>query len=65
MQLLVRNRVRDYAAWRRYFDADTEAAAAYGVTFVRMWRSADDPNDVFFLLDVDSMARAEAPAPPT
>ena len=25
-----------------------------------MWQTKDDPNDVFFLLDVDDVARADA-----
>ena len=60
MQLLVRNRVKDYAVWRQVFDADTEAAADYGLSVARVWRAHDDANNVFFLLNVESVERANA-----
>lgn len=60
MQLLVRNRVKDFEIWRRYFDADREVAAAYGIQTRDLWRSTDDPNDVFFVLNVEDRARADA-----
>ena len=60
MQLLVRNRVKDFAIWRSHLAADEDAAAAYGLRLVALWQSADDPNDAFFLLDVEDRARAEA-----
>jgi hypothetical protein len=60
MQLLVRNKVRDFIKWHAYFEADHTAAAEYGVTLARLWQSADDPNDVFFLLDIEDVDRANA-----
>lgn len=60
MQLLVRNKVRNYAIWLDYFLADRDAAAAYGVTLAKLWQSADDPNTVYFLLNVASIARTNA-----
>lgn len=60
MQMLVRNQVDDFAHWYSYLTADLPAAADYGLTLVSIWRSADDPNNVFFLLDVADRARADA-----
>lgn len=60
MQLLARNRVQDFARWLQYFEADSEAAADYGLSVESLWHSADDPNDVFFLLDVEDRDRADA-----
>ena len=60
MQLLVRNKVKDFSTWYAYFEADSAASAEYGVTLVRLWQTADDPNDVFFLLDVEDVDRANA-----
>ncbi len=60
MQMLVRNQVADFAHWQRYFTADLPAAADYGLTLASLWRSADDPNSVFFLLNVADRARADA-----
>ena len=60
MQLLVRNKVKDFSTWFGYFKGDSAAAAEYGVTLVHLWQTADDPNDVFFLLDVEDVDRANA-----
>ena len=60
MQLLVRNRVKDFSTWHSYFEADRAAAAVYGVTLAMLWQAADDPNDVYFLLDVEDVGRANA-----
>ncbi len=60
MQLLVRNKVKDFSTWYRYFEEDSAAAAEYGVTLSSLWRSADDPNNVFFLLNVEDVDRTNA-----
>lgn len=60
MQLLVRNRVADFATWREYLEADQLPAAEYGLELVSLWQSMDDPNEVFFLLDVADVDRANA-----
>ena len=60
MQLLVRNRVRDFATWRRYFDEGNALGSKYGVSLARMWQASDDPNNVFFLLDIESVEMTEA-----
>ena len=60
MQLLVRNRVADFAAWREYLEADRLPAAEYGLELVSLWQSIDDPNEVFFLLEVADVDRANA-----
>jgi len=60
MQLLVRNRVKDFSTWYAYFDADADAAAQYGLKLASLWQTQDDPNDVFFLLDVEDVDRANA-----
>jgi hypothetical protein len=39
---------------------DSVAAASYGVTFASLWQSLDDPKDVFFLLDIEDVDRANA-----
>ena len=58
--LLARNRVVEFARFRRAFDADLERAARAGLTLEALWRSADDPLDVHFLFAVADRARAEA-----
>ena len=60
MQMLVRNRVKDFPAWHRYFDADLAAAADHGLTLVALWQALEDPNTAFFILDVEDIDRANA-----
>lgn len=60
MVLLVRNRVRDVDRWKRVFDGQASAGAAAGLTVLHVWRSMDAVDEVFFLLDVEDRARAEA-----
>ena len=60
MVLLVRNRVQDADAWKRVFDRRTAVGAAAGLTVLHVWRWVDAPDQVFFLLDVEDRARAEA-----
>ena len=60
MQLLVRNKVKDFSKWYTYFEEDGAAAAEYGLTLVGLWQTSDEPNEVFFLLDVEDVDRANA-----
>ncbi len=60
MQLLVRNKVKDFDHWKSVFDAQAEPPRAAGLTLNHMWRSIDDPNEVFFVLEVEDRGRAEA-----
>jgi hypothetical protein len=60
MKLLVRNRVEDLDRWRRAFRSQDEAARAAGLSVLHVWRSVDEADQVFFLLEVEDRARAEA-----
>ena len=58
--MLSRNRVKDYAAWRRIFDANAGAARAAGLELMHLWRDTEDPNNVFFVLKVADVRGAKA-----
>ena len=60
MQLLARNRVKDFDTWRVYYEAQRGPAEEYGLKLVSLWQSKDDPNNVFFLFDVEDVAQADA-----
>lgn len=60
MQLLVRNKVKDFEHWKSVFDANLEPPRAAGLSLSHMWRSVDDENEVFFLFEVEDRGRAEA-----
>lgn len=55
---LVRLTVADYARWKRAFDAERDSRQAAGSRGGQVFRSADNPNEVFLLVEWD----AEAPA---
>ena len=58
--MLVRNKVRDFDRWKEVFDEGRGDAAESGLGLVHLWRSLDDPNEVFFLLSVSDMDKAKA-----
>lgn len=60
MILLCRNRLKDYAHWRRVFDANLAASTAAGLTLTHLWRDSDDPSTVFFTFTVEDKERALA-----
>lgn len=64
--MLCRNRVRNFAQWKRAFDTHAEDHRKAGLKLVHLWQSADNPNHVFFLFEVDDVKRArtfvESPA---
>jgi len=59
-QMLCRNRVKDFAHWKAVFASHKEAHQVAGLKLVKLWRSVDDPNNVFFLFDVETTERALA-----
>ena len=44
--LTIHHKVKDYAAWRKGYDDHEKARNAVGITNGRVFRSAEDPNDV-------------------
>ena len=60
MQLLVRNKVRDAAHWKRVFDEQDDASKEYGLSVAHVWQDVDEPDQVYFVLNVEDRARAEA-----
>jgi heme-degrading monooxygenase HmoA len=56
--LFERHKVRDYARWREVFDADTENREAAGCRGARIFRNAEEPEEVVVLFEWDSLERA-------
>jgi hypothetical protein len=57
--MILRHSIRDYAAWRPVYDAHETARRAAGLTNGRVFRSAEDPNDILILFDMADRCRAE------
>lgn len=60
MQMLVRNDVTDFDAWKSAFDDDYEARMTAGLSVLQIWREAEKPSTVWYLLDVNDKGKAEA-----
>jgi hypothetical protein len=56
--LTIHHKVADYAKWRAGYDAHEKSRLSAGITNGRVFRSAEDPNDVVVLLDVADVAKA-------
>lgn len=50
-----KHKVKDYDAWRPYFDGDQERIHSVGAKTVSVMRSTSDPNEVHFLFDVPDL----------
>jgi hypothetical protein len=51
-------KVKDYNAWRTSYNGHEKERATAGITNGRVFRSADDPNDVLILQDVADVSKA-------
>jgi hypothetical protein len=56
--LTVHHKVKDYATWRTGYNAHETSRKSAGITNGRVFRSAEDPNDVVVVLDVADIAKA-------
>ncbi len=55
---IVHHRVKDYTAWRPYYDEDADRRAAAGCKSDAVYRAADDPNDVLIVYQWDATENA-------
>jgi hypothetical protein len=58
--LLCRNRVADFSKWKAIFDSHTQAHRAAGLRLRDLWRNLQEPNNVFFVFEVESLDKARA-----
>jgi hypothetical protein len=56
--LTVRHKVKDYATWRTGYDGHEQSRVSAGITNGKVFRNANDPNDVVIILDVADVAKA-------
>jgi len=53
-------KVKDYAAWRTAYDGHEKSRLSAGITNGRVFRRAEDPNDVVILQDVADVPKARS-----
>jgi hypothetical protein len=56
--LSIHHKVKDYASWRKGYDEHEKSRVSAGVTNGKVFRSAEDPNDILIVLDVADVAKA-------
>jgi hypothetical protein len=56
--LTIHIKVKDYGTWRPSYDGNEKGRLAAGITNGRVFRNAQDPNDVVILQDVADVAKA-------
>jgi hypothetical protein len=56
--MTVNFKVKDFNAWRTSYSGHEKDRASAGITNGKVFRSADDPNDVLVLQDVADVSKA-------
>jgi quinol monooxygenase YgiN len=56
--IYIRHRVSDYARWKSAFDAAAEMRRSAGERSYRIFRMADDPDNVMLLFEWDALEKA-------
>jgi heme-degrading monooxygenase HmoA len=57
--MLVHHNVEDYSKWKPIFDEHSSFRAQMGSKGGRIFRSANDPNDLFILFEWDNLENAK------
>jgi hypothetical protein len=57
--MLIRHKVRDFAAWKVGYDAHRTQRQEAGLTEKHLLRSSDDPNEVILLFEAQDLGRAK------
>jgi hypothetical protein len=56
--VMFQERVGNYSAWRSGYDGNADQRAEFGCTGSRVYRNADDENDLLVMADFADEARA-------
>ena len=58
--MLIRQKVKDFADWKRAYDAHLPKRAAAGLKEKQLLRGDSNPDEVFVLFEAQDLARAKA-----
>ena len=58
--LTIHIKVKDYSAWRQAYDGREKSRLSAGITNGRVFRNAQDQNDIVVLQDVADVAKARS-----
>jgi hypothetical protein len=56
--MFCRNRVKDFSRWKAVFASHAAAHQDAGLRLVNIWRSSEEPNNIFFLFEVARVDKA-------
>ena len=56
--IILNHQVKDYKAWKPFFDADRQRRSGAGLKDIFVGSSADNPNDVFMIFETNDPAKA-------
>ena len=59
-QMLIRHKVKDFAAWKPAFDEHRAFRTAAGLKDLYLWRNLDDPKEVIVLFEASNPDKARA-----
>jgi hypothetical protein len=60
LYMICRNRLARFEKWKRVIDSHANAHRGAGIHLRHLWREVEDPNNVFFVFEVDDIQRARA-----
>jgi hypothetical protein len=58
--LTIHHRVKNYATWRKGYDADEQNRLSAGLTNGKVFHNPENENDVVVIVDVADVAKARA-----
>ena len=57
--MVVKNTLKDYNNWRAIFDDNKQMQIEYGLHVKGVYQTKEDPNQVFVVLEVEDLGRAQ------
>jgi hypothetical protein len=57
--ILVSHKIADWDKWKPVFESDEAGRKSFGVNVKKLFRAADDPNDILVLFDAPDEASAK------
>ena len=57
--ILVNHKVKDYSAWRPYFDNDIPLQLKSGIKLRNVFSAKNDPSDIYILFETSDLEEAQ------
>jgi hypothetical protein len=58
--MLCSHKLKDFARWKNLFDSHADRHRAAGMKLAKMWREIGAPNNIFFMLEIADIEKANA-----